>query len=640
MGSRNLLPYFGEIGGTKMHTMREFCQRIMKTMKVPISLRRRLLTLIVVSWIVPVTIIFLFLSLSYRNNIMDKTETLMEEGLQNFTAFHSQKLDEAISISKRTSYEEVIEKAWRKYQDGIITEAKFYNEVIGNLKSKYYNDNRFVMSAVYLTDNPDKLYYTSRKTKSYIDTYIGKVQQEARKITELDDSDAHVKILDGRIYIIRNLYTTRNYTKFATLIVELDKTKLFDGINLNSDYELGFYVNDTRSMIIYSENMKEESRIEMLEQMQRDFKRENNRKLFKVQSPKFTGLSYQQKYEDYYFGAVLIADNQVIYSELKNIYTLVIVILLIVIPVFLYMLFFISKHITSPMSRMTAATKEIKKGKLGLRIEGEPMPNVEFASLMESFNRMSDEVKRLFDFAYNEKLARKEAKIIALQSQINPHFLNNTLEMMNWQARMAGDVEVSKMIEALGTLLDYSMDRSNKKMISLSEELRCAEAYFYIISMRFGQRLRVEKSIDQELLQLQVPQLILQPLLENAVVHGVEAVKKGVIELKIFREGNLVVLQVINTGKAMSEEEVARVRNILAGRPGSILDGKGKHTSMGVRNVNERIKLIYGEKYGLTIAPVEGTDEDLTAATITLPYEMDEESDEGIHRGMLEGIEP
>jgi two-component system sensor histidine kinase YesM len=285
------------------------------------------------------------------------------------------------------------------------------------------------------------------------------------------------------------------------------------------------------------------------------------------------------------------------------------------------MLYFIAKHITTPMSRMIKASKELEKGNIGMTIEGNPMPNEEFSYLHESFNRMSLEVKYLFDYAYNEKLARKEAKIIALQSQINPHFLNNTLEMMNWQARMSGDIEVSKMIEALGTLLDYTMDRSNKKFISLSEELRCADAYFYIISMRFGQRLRIEKEIDKELLQIQVPQLILQPILENAVVHGIETVNNGVIKLKIWKKEDNLLLQITNTGKGMTKEDVERVRNILVGKGVNTISGKGKHVSLGIRNVNERIKLIYGDEYGLDILPAEG-DETETISTITIPYEM------------------
>lgn len=595
--------------------------------KKPISLRRRLLFLIVIAWIVPVSIIFIFISISYRNNIIDKTEILMKEGLKNFTSFHAQKIDEAIAISKKTSYELVIEKAWRKYHSGNMTNAEFYNEVISNLKRKYYNDNRFVMSAFYLSDEPDRLYYTSRQPKRHIDTYYGKVHKMAKEITKQDTTNAHIKIIDGKIYIIRNLYTTRNYTKFGTLVVELNKDKLFEGLVINEDYEVGFFIDNTKSMISYNSTLEEESRALILSRLKEQYSKNVNQKIIKKDNRIFTGLIYQQKFSDYHFGAVLVADKSKIYSELTSLIYIITIILLIVIPVFIYMLYFSTKHITVPIGRMMKASEEVEKGKIGKQIEGEAMPNAEFSYLSDSFNRMTSEVKYLFDYAYNEKLARKEAKIIALQSQINPHFLNNTLEMMNWQARMAGDVAVSKMIEALGTLLDYSMDRNNKKLINLSEELRCADAYFSIISMRFGQRLHVEKEVDEELLQIQVPQLILQPILENAVVHGVESIKSGTIRLKVYKEGSNVVLQVTNTGKGMTKEDIDRVEKILNGEKDSIVHGKGKHVSLGIRNVNERIKLIYGEEYGLTILPDEDNE---TLSTIVIPYEMPDDGEKRI----------
>jgi two-component system sensor histidine kinase YesM len=193
--------------------------------------------------------------------------------------------------------------------------------------------------------------------------------------------------------------------------------------------------------------------------------------------------------------------------------------------------------------------------------------------------------------------------------------------MMNWQARMAGDITVSKMIENLGTLLNYSMDRSNRKLIYLAEELRCVDAYCYIISMRFGKRLKIEKDVDEELLQLKVPQLILQPLIENAVVHGVETVKSGIIRINVYKEGSNAILKIINSGKDMTAEDMERVEQILNGTYEQKPEEKARHESMGIHNVNERIKLIYGEEYGLTIQPI-GDGE--TASAITIPLEYDE----------------
>ncbi|HWT27721.1 MAG TPA: histidine kinase, partial [Mobilitalea sp.] len=536
--------------------------------KKSISLRRRLLFLVLIIWMIPVILIYAFMTLSYRNDIISKTTKLMEEGLKNFTYFNAQRLDEAIDISKKTSYEQVIEKAWRKYQKGTMSKNEFSRQIKGNLKSKFYNDNRFVISVFYLSDEPDQIFYTSRKEIGYINIYKDEVAKEANNITSQDTSDAHVRIINGRIYIIRNLYTTTNYTKFGTLILELNQSKLIDGISLNKEYEFGYYINDTSSMISFDKNLTDQSRAGILQKLSSKYSTKMNREILHEEDDAYIGMIYQQKYDDYHFGAVLVVNKNLVFSELDGLYQAMAIIMLIIIPVFIYMIYFISHHITKPMGRMMEAAKEIEQGDIGFQVEGEPMPNSEFDLLLDSFNHMSSEVKYLVDYAYNEQIARKDAKIIALQSQINPHFLNNTLEMMNWQARMAGDVTVSKMIEALGTLLNYSMDRSNKKMINLAEELRCVDAYFYIVSMRFGKRLKIEKEVENDLLQIRVPQLILQPLIENAVVHGVETVKNGTIWIKVYKEQDNIILQIINTGKGMTEEDRKRVEDILNGTEG------------------------------------------------------------------------
>lgn len=579
-----------------------------------ISLRRRLLFLVVIIWIIPVLFICLFMALYYRNNIIEKTTILMEEYLKNFTYFSAQRIDEAIDISRETSYEQVIEKAWRSYIAEDLTKAELYREITGNLKSRFYNDNRFVMSVFYLSEEPDRIYYTSRKERSYIDIFKEDVEDIAHDITKEDTSDVYIKVINGRIYIIRNLYTITNYTKFGTLVLELSTDKLIEGFTLNEDYELGCFINDTSSMISYDEKLYKREQRGILEQLSMEYSAEVNRETVKLSNRPYTGIIYQHKYNDFHFGGILVSNDDVIFSELKDLYVVMFFIMSILIPVFIYMIYFIAHHISKPMGRMIEATKTMEQGNLGKQIDGGTMPNQEFDLLMDSFNQMTREISYLFDFAYNEQIARKDAKIMALQSQINPHFLNNTLEMMNWQARMAGDITVSKMIEALGTLLNYSMDRSNKKSIDLSEELRCVDAYLYIVSMRFGKRLKIEKEIDPDLLQIQVPQLILQPLIENAVVHGVEIIKNGTIQIKIFSDEDNVILQIINTGKDMTKEDIDKIRSLL---DSNSMDSKDKnHNSLGIKNVNERIKLIYGEEYGLTIEPL-GDGE--TASTITIP---------------------
>ena len=282
--------------------------------------------------------------------------------------------------------------------------------------------------------------------------------------------------------------------------------------------------------------------------------------------------------------------------------------------------FYLSRQIEHPLKRLMDASKEIKDGKFGSVIDGEQMPNMEFDSLVSSFNAMSLQVKHLFDTVYMEKMATKDAQIAALQAQINPHFLNNTLEMMNWQARMNNDIEVCKMIESLGTVLDSSMNRRNDRLVRLADELRCGDAFLYIMSMRFGQRLKVERNIDESLQQIYVPQLILQPLLENAIKHGIEKVSSGTIWLEIYRDGANVNIDVINTGKPLTETELVRIQKIIAGTCRLDKSEPGVHTSIGIYNVNKRISLIFGAEYGLKVMQ---TEDGRIVSRIVIPLESE-----------------
>ena len=185
--------------------------------------------------------------------------------------------------------------------------------------------------------------------------------------------------------------------------------------------------------------------------------------------------------------------------------------------------------------------------------------------LDNAFNSMSDKLKNQFEQIYLEELALRDANIMALQSQINPHFLNNTLEIINWEARMEGNDRVSSMIEALSTMLEATMDRKKQQMIPLSEEISYVEAYCYIIRQRFGEKFQFEKQIDPELLQTEVPRLIIQPIMENAVEHGLSG-RAGKIVLRIYAEEDKLKIAIINDGLMSIEDKGKWMTSWAAGR--------------------------------------------------------------------------
>lgn len=596
--------------------------------KEPKSLNKRLLTFMILCWVVPIIIFFASTTVSYQKGIIEKAEGLMEDELVNVASFVSIRIGDAITLCQRPSYEKTWENAWRDFRTGRNSRNDYLQEVNASLKGKFYTDERFNLYAYYRYGYENPECYSSRTRIPYKD-YVGNVQPAIMDIMQSDSSYAYVRIIDGRIFIIRNLYTTMSYQRYGTLVVELNKDKIFQDVPDNIMNNMMVCIGDREDILDFTADAEEKDRKELADSLLEEYDVSNNRTIDIKKSMAYNGYLYQEKHDTYHIGVLVFGKRSEIYSSLFEIYRIVAVMMLLFIPIIAYGIHFLRKQIQFPVERIMEAYQKVEAGEIGSTIEGGVMPNSEFQYLMERFDSMSLQVKYLFDYVYDEKLARKDAQIQALQAQINPHFLNNTLEMMNWQARMSGDVVVSKMIESLGTVLDYRMNRANVKEIHLAEELQCTDAYLYIMSMRFGQRLQIEKEIDDTLLYIMVPPLILQPIVENAIVHGVETVKNGVICLRVYHDENYVYLQVQNTGKEMTEEEKERIQLILNGEEEQIPKSQGRHTSIGIRNVNRRIKLVYGEEYGLSITQDENRE---TFSTINIPYRVEEEVRTGEER--------
>lgn len=220
-------------------------------------------------------------------------------------------------------------------------------------------------------------------------------------------------------------------------------------------------------------------------------------------------------------------------------------------------------------------------------------------------------MKHQFEQAVEEQQALQQAKIKALQSQINPHFLNNTLEVINWEARLAGNDRISEMIEALATMLNATLNRDEQSRIPLREEMKYVDAYLYITRERMGDRLQTELDIDESLMDQMLPRLILQPVLENAIEHDLSRTSSGRLAIRGYRENSMVVLEVEHNG-TLKPEDMCNIRRLLSADPG---DPK-RSTHIGIRNVNQRLKLIYGEAGALTI---DNTDHGSVLARIRFP---------------------
>lgn len=274
-----------------------------------------------------------------------------------------------------------------------------------------------------------------------------------------------------------------------------------------------------------------------------------------------------------------------------------------------------------PINRLVGGMKKVQKGEGAVYIDNDRED--ELGYLSKSFNEMSGEIHHLLNWVYREQITRKEAEIKALQSQINPHFLFNTLESINWMAQLNNVPEISRTVSDLSSLMEAGIGRDDR-LISFEEELSYMDKYISLIKRRYEDRFEFIKDVDREVMDVKIPRLLIQPLVENAVHHGIETTGgTGIIKLIAKIEDRHLAVEIIDNGAGIPGERLEEINRRLSMDNNTYFKslGENKRKSIGIENVNRRIKLFYGESYGLKLESEEGV---LTKVIVTIPVEPNE----------------
>ncbi|MGF7400813.1 sensor histidine kinase [Thermoanaerobacterium thermosaccharolyticum] len=400
------------------------------------------------------------------------------------------------------------------------------------------------------------------------------------------------------ISVSRLVFDVKNFTKpIAVISVDMDMSKI---ASIISDINLGksskIYIIDDKGKLIYSED---------------------NSYLYKYGLKMYGNNS----------GNSLITVNgnkmMVIYNTLQNGWKLIgmvsldelnekarvirnliyITALLSLATASLISLYF-SHSISYPIIELASEMKKAENGDFNMHI-GEKWSG-EIGVLYSSFNYMIKKINELIYEVYLSKIKEKDAELKALQAQINPHFLYNTLDSINWIAIEHKIPEISKIVNSLASILRYSINKGND-ISTVEKEINHVESYIIIQKIRFKDKFEADFNIDKRILPYKTIKLILQPLVENAVIHGIESYEgKGEILINgyLSEEGN-IIFEVINNGNLIDLDLVNDILNTPA----------DDRENYGIKNVNERIKLYYGKQYGLNYQIINGR----TIASITIP---------------------
>jgi len=275
---------------------------------------------------------------------------------------------------------------------------------------------------------------------------------------------------------------------------------------------------------------------------------------------------------------------------------------------------FIARQISRPVQELESSMRQVTAGNLETRISIYSSES-EVRALAKSFNHMVSRIQKLIKENEREQELKRKSDLDALQAQINPHFLYNTLDSIVWMAECNQNDEVIQMVDALAMLFRVSTS-GGKNIITLEDELIHAKNYMLIQMHRYTDRFNFEIDIDDKLKNLLVPKIILQPLIENSIYHGIRyIVDPGLIRITAEIKENKLYIYIFDNGNGMTEEEL---ENIWDKMP-------AKNRGVGIKNVRDRIQLMMGKEYGLIY---ESKKEEGTVAIITLPIVRNEENNE------------
>lgn len=428
---------------------------------------------------------------------------------------------------------------------------------------------------------------------------------------------------EGVIAIMYGMYINSAYNEdilgrkigFAAVLVDVNP--IFDEISRVTDNtELKYYLIDKNGNI-YSKNdpLGISGNRELIENIINDFENNDIKDTYEINGSR--NIVLVDEIPIIQGRIISFMPEKELFAEIDQLRRIVMIVLMVTLISMSVLFFLITNNITRPVKKLISFMDDLKGGSIrDLKKEVQLEGYFEITVLSKEFNSMLREINnlthRLFETSsklYETEIEKEKSELAFLRSQINPHFLYNTLEVIKGIALDEGAEKLYEMTNALALVFRYSVKGSNT--VQLGEELKIIKAYVHIHLIRFGERLEAEYQIEEETLNVKVPKMILQPVVENAFFHGLEAKRgKGRLTVGSSINGRTLRIWIKDDGVGIEEDKLAEIRSKLSGSAADSRLNSGRDGRIGLFNVNNRIKLTYGAEYGLSIysEPSKGTE--------------------------------
>lgn len=544
-----------------------------------IKLRYKLAIFYSLFCFLPVMLLFLLNFLQMRSIIDDKEKLNLQSYLQQSVSSMDRTLDGYNSLSDYIAFDRTLAEAFSmEYGTPYEQYEQLTQKVDPILRSSSYFHGGMQRITIY-TDN-------------------GMVKHDTTvaPVSEIEETDWYQKTLEhpGLNWFVnypeKTLFSARKLAFSGAregvniLYMDVDYQKLFTPYAETLISECGLYITDQEGKLVFEES-RFSGKNQNYDLTYSEFLEQRDRG-----SADYTILCEQSNttgWTVWLYQPVGLAGE-----SMRPIGVMAGVTILICIFAAVLAYFITSGMVSGRIERLTCLMQEVQEGSMDMQVGSDDRD--EIGMLYRGFGSMMKRIRTLINEVYLGKITQKEAELKALQAQINPHFLYNTLSLINWKALAAGEEDISRMTLAMSTFYRTALNRG-RNVLQVEAELSNTRAYLEIQSMLHDGDFDYEIEVQPEILQCESLNLILQPLVENAIHHGIEEKTdgRGKISVRGWKEDNCVWFMVEDNGVGMEQKVADKILT---------MESKG----YGVRNVDERIRLCYGEKYAMKVESVVG----------------------------------
>ncbi|WP_332694449.1 sensor histidine kinase [Halalkalibacter lacteus] len=555
--------------------------RMLKIQQRNLTIKQKIIMLAILSTLIPLLIVgtfgFLYLNKVMENKISDTTSnflSVIDWNIDTFVADIESSANIIVSTNDIQGFLNHTELTLESYQMQTATRDLLIN----------VTNNKPYINAAYVGNEQNEYLQLSQGQSNYFGTVYDQInrtdwynmleQQDGNGVwfkgIEADFIESSNLLMYGKI--IRDLDTVE---KIGVLIISVDKS-VFDNMFENINNEEEILILDQETIIYSNENENQDKYRSIIETLQNP----KEAQIVEVENEKYI-LNYATNAKTNW-KIVSVMPYEYVVKEFNYIRALTILLLVLSFLLATISAFLISKKITKQLSLLRNVTEDMEKREVISNIAFDS--NDEIGKVGNRFVQLYNRNSELTVQLYESQLKEKEAELLALQNHINPHFLYNTLNSIFWMAQKSNAKLIAKMAVSLSKIFKLTLN-DGKYITTVENEIDQVKSYIDIQNIRFDNKIKYSVDVDPELLTKKIIKLILQPLVENAVYHGLELKEgNGKIIITGRKANDAMIFEVIDNGVGFDTEEVA------ASKQGYALE-----------NINERIKLQYGQNYGMKI---------------------------------------